>query len=257
MAEKRFKYIYGPVSSWRLGSSLGVDLISTKKKTCTFNCIYCQLGRSRSLTAKRKVYVPTAEIIAEIEKLPRVHIDYITFSGRGEPTLAKNLGRTITAIKRLRSEPIAVLTNSSLLSRKQVRKELSLADFVMIKLDAHSQKALKLVNCPAKKIRFAAVLKGMRQFRKEFQGRLALQIMFVRQNKYAAENLAKLARLIHPDEVQINTPRRPSPVRALSSRDIGEIKKHFRGMNVVSVYDKKGKKIRPISSKDTCFRRGK
>jgi wyosine [tRNA(Phe)-imidazoG37] synthetase (radical SAM superfamily) len=256
MAKKRFKYIYGPVNSWRLGSSLGVDLISTKKKACTFNCIYCQLGRSKSLLTERKIFVPTAKIAAEIKRLPPVRIDYITLSGRGEPTLAGNLGRTVKAVKRLRGEPVAVLTNSSLLGRKKVRKELALADFVIIKLDAHSEKALKLINCPAKKIRFAAILKGMRQFRKEFQGKLALQIMFVRQNKYAAENLAKLARLIHPDEVQINTPRRASSARALSPKDIAEIKKHFRGMNVISVYDKKRRKSRPISIEDTRFRRG-
>ena len=100
----KFKYIYGPVSSWRLGSSLGVDLLSGREKLCSFDCIYCQLGEIKTHTAQRRLYVPTKKVIAEIKTLPNIHVDYIAFSGRGEPTLAVNLGRTIKAIKKLRKE---------------------------------------------------------------------------------------------------------------------------------------------------------
>ena len=257
MKERDFKYIYGPVPSWRLGSSLGIDLLSQKGKVCSFDCIYCQLGKIKAYTIKRKLYVPTKDVIAEIKMLPKVKIDYITFSGCGEPTLAINLGRTIKAIKKLRKEPIAVLTNASLMYRKDVREELFLADLVAVKLDADSEKFLKLVNRPAKRIKFTDILRGIKQFRKGYRGKLALQIMFVSENKEIAKNIVKLAKSIRPDEIQINTPERPSPVRPLSRKAISAIKRHFCGMNAISLYDAKRKKVQPISTKDTMLRRGK
>jgi len=254
---KNFRYIYGPVPSWRLGSSLGIDLLSRKEKVCSFDCIYCQIGRTKSYTTRRKLYVPTKGVVSEIKALPKVKIDYITFSGRGEPTLAKNLGATIKAIKRLRPEPIAVLTNSSLLYRQDVRQELALADLVALKLDAGSQKSLRLINHPVKKTKFSAILKGIKQFRKVYRGKLALQIMFTQENKDKAKNIAKLARQIQADEIQINTPTRPSLVGPLSRKAISVIKRYFRGMNVISLYDIKPKLVRPISTEDTMIRRGK
>ncbi len=266
--KKSFKYIYGPVSSWRLGRSLGVDLLSGKKKVCTFDCIYCQLGKTKGFTTKRKLYAPTQKVIEEIKRLPDIHIDYITFSGCGEPTLAVNLGETIRAIKKIRKEPVAVLTNSTLLYRKDVRKELSPADLVAVKLDADSARSLKLVNRPAKDIGFSDILRGIKQFRKEFRGRLALQVMFVQKNRDIAKNIAKLAKSIQPDEIQICAPTRPSPVKALSRSALLEIKRHFRGMKVVSLYpapaqqasgvnEARRKRVRPISTGDTMLRRGK
>ncbi|UCB57244.1 MAG: radical SAM protein [Candidatus Omnitrophota bacterium] len=257
MAVKKFKYIYGPVPSWRLGESLGIDLLSGKNKPCSFDCIYCQLGKTYPRTLKRKLYVPTEKIIEEIKALPDIHIDYITFSGRGEATLASNLGEAIKALRRLRREPIAVLTNACLLNDKKVREELALADLVALKLDAPSQGLLNSINQPARRVKFAAILEGIKEFRKEYRGKLALQIMFVRGNASFAEDIAKLARDIRPDEVQINTPRRRSPVKPLSRSAILKIKKAFSGMNVISVYDAKHKKTRPLSAKDTRRRRGK
>ena len=261
MSKCNFKYIYGPVSSWRLGSSLGIDLISDKERVCSFDCAYCQLGRTKSRTInrtiKRKLYVPTEKIIREIKALPEAYIDYITFSGRGEPTLAINLGESIKAVRKLRKEPIAVLTNASLMDRKDVREELSFADIVAVKLDAHSERMLKLVNRPAYRIRFSNILKGIMQFRKKYRGVLAVQIMFIKKNKDAAQKIAEICRDIQPDEIQINTPKRKSPVRPLSQKTIFELKKYFRPMKVVSVYDVKGKKVKPLSAKSTLKRRGK
>jgi len=257
MRKKNFKYIYGPVPSWRLGRSLGIDLLSGKKKVCTFDCIYCQLGKTKGFTTKRKLYVPAEKVIEEIKRLPDARIDYITFSGRGEPTLAANLGQTIRAVKKIRKEPVAVLTNSTLLYRKDVRKELSLADLVAVKLDADSARSLKLINRPAKGIGFSDILKGIKQFRKEFRGRLALQIVFTEKNRGIAGKIAGLAKSIQPDEIQICTPTRPSPVKALSRRAILQIKRHFRGMKVISFYEARRKKVRPISAKGTMLRRGK
>ncbi len=256
MDKEEFKFIYGPVASWRLGSSLGIDLISTTK-ICTFNCIYCQLGETLNYPKKRKLYVPTEEIIEELNGLAKVSIDYITFSGLGEPTVAGNLGRAISAIKVLRKAPVAVLTNSSLMDREEVREELSLADFVIAKLDVYSNESLGAINRPMEGMKFDLILEGIKRFRKEYNGKLGLQIMFVEENKGNAKELVRLAREIGPDEVQINTPLRPCNVKPLSKEEISEIKKFFKGMTVVSVYDAERKGVLPISKEAALKRRGK
>lgn len=251
MTKKRFKHVYpvrykisngvyGPVSSRRLGRSLGIDPVHTGgAKACSFDCVYCQAGRKAATIAKRKTFIPTRDILEEIKSLPPLKIDYITFSGAGEPTLAKNLGEIIKGVKRLRKEKIAVLTNSSLLSEKDVRRDLSLADFVAAKLDAYSAGLFKKIDNPAKKIKLKNILKGIKKFKSNFKGKFALQLMFIPQNKKYAKELAALAREIAPDEVYINTPLRPSAVKPLTKTEIREIKKHFRGMLVTTVYEGK------------------
>jgi wyosine [tRNA(Phe)-imidazoG37] synthetase (radical SAM superfamily) len=257
MKKRDFRYIYGPVYSWRLGISLGIDLLSSARKICSFDCVYCQLGRTKGPTSKPKIYVKTSEVISELRRLPRVKIDYITFSGRGEPSLAKNLGQAIKAVKKLSIAPVAVLTNASLFNRAGIRKNLSCADFVIAKLDAYSQKSLERINQPAKSVVFDRVVQGIKQFRKDFKGRFALQIMFVRENKDFADKLARLTREINPDEVQINTPLRPSKANPLSKQEISRIKKYFRGLDFISVYDIPCKKVIPLSKKQALKRRGK
>lgn len=251
----RFKYIYGPVSSWRLGCSLGIDLLSQRKKICNFDCIYCQLGRTLGYTKQRKLFVPIGKLVRELNSLPSIKIDYISLSGRGEPTLAVNLGQTIKAIKKLRNEPTAVLTNSSLIDNAELRKELSLADFVIVKLDAPSDELLQIINRPSKGIKFAKILKGIKNFRASYKGRLALQIMFVKENKDKAKDLAYLAQGLKVDEVQINTPLRPCRVTPLSEEEIFKIKQHFSKMKTVCVYEVKPKEAIPINKKDLLKRR--
>ena len=251
------KYIYGPVPSWRLGSSLGVDLISTEEKSCTFDCIYCQLGSVINFTDERKIFVPTDEVIQEIKSLPPVPIDYITFSGKGEPTLAQNLGQVISIIRTIRNEKIAVLTNSSLLGRQDVREDLSKADFVIAKSDACSQKSFEAINKPMPSIKFDAIVKNIKKFRNEYSGKLALQIMFIEKNKDEAEELACIAAEIAPDEVQINTPLRPCKIKPLSKEEINIIL-GAGWKNPVCVYDAPCKKeVSPINCEDTVKRRGK
>lgn len=253
----KFKYIYGPVPSWRLGASLGIDLLSQKEKICNFDCVYCQLGKTNKYTIERKEYVPTEEVIKEIKKLPELKIDYFTFSGRGEPTLAKNLGETIRQVKKIGKAPIAVLTNSFLINDPQVRKELSFADFVCVKLDASSPEILKIVNRPAFQINFSEILEGITIFRKEFKGKFALQIMFIEENKDYANQLSSIAKRLNPDEVQINTPLRSSSKKPLSPKQLEEIEKYFQGLNVISVYKSSLKEVIPVSEPDTLTRRGK
>ncbi|OIO74781.1 MAG: hypothetical protein AUJ85_04760 [Elusimicrobia bacterium CG1_02_37_114] len=257
MRKKDYKYIYGPVPSWRLGSSLGIDPISDKDKICTFDCIYCQLGKTYKFTAERKVYIPADKIIDEINSLPEIKIDYITFSGAGEPTLAANLGKMIESVRLLRKEKIAVITNSSLMNRPDVRNDLMLSDFVLAKLDSCSQKTLDLINRPMKQITFNSILDGIKQFKLSYKGKFALQIMFVEKNEKYAEELSQLAKEIKPDEIQINTPLRPCNEKPLSQERINEIKHYFEGMCSITVYDKEKDKVEPISEPDTLKRRGK
>lgn len=256
--KRRFQYIYGPVPSWRIGSSLGIDLLSQKEKICSFDCIYCQLGKTKNYSLTRKIYVNEEEIIKELQTVPPdVRIDFLTFSGRGEPTLAENLGKAIKAVKKVRPEPIAVITNSSMIEHEDIRQELALADCVIAKLDAPAQEVFEAVNRPGKTIRLQAILEGIMKFRDEYKGKLALQHMFMKENKKYAEDIAVIAKEIHPDEVQINTPLRPCGVEPLGKEELFRIKGLFDGLNVISVYESHKKIVKPISDEDTLTRRGK
>jgi len=254
---KKFKYIYGPVSSWRLGRSLGVDIISQKKKVCNFNCAYCQISQVIAYRGKRKIFVPLSKIIKELKALPDVKIDFITFSGMGEPTLAKNLGSILKAVKKIRKEPIAVLTNSFLMTRADVRKELALADFVIAKIDAWDENIFRLINSPASGIDLKDVIKGIIKFRQSYKKTFALQIMFIKETMHQAPRLADLAREVGPDLVQINTPLRPSLTRPLTKAEMNKVKKCFTGLKVESVYDAKRKRTIPINRKSTSKRHPK
>jgi wyosine [tRNA(Phe)-imidazoG37] synthetase (radical SAM superfamily) len=253
-----FKYLYGPVPSWRLGRSLGVDLVSVQGKSCPFACIYCQLGPTTELTLLRRIFVPTAAVLEEIRALPPgVAMDYLTLSGRGEPTLAANLGEAIAGLKRLRPEKVAVLTNAALLDREEVRRELAEADLVCAKLDAATQEVFEAVNHPPPGLRIETVLSGIRAFRAGYRGRLALQIMFLEANREEAPELARLAREIGPDEVQLNTPLRPCGVLPLPPGELREIARLFEGIPAPSVYDAPERTAEPMSRGEALRRRGK
>jgi wyosine [tRNA(Phe)-imidazoG37] synthetase (radical SAM superfamily) len=250
-----FKALYGPVFSWRLGKSLGIDLISTPEKTCSFDCIYCQLGKTKNIVASRQKFISTSRVLDELKKLPKVEIDYLTFSGMGEPTLASNLGEVIKEIKKISRLPVAVLTNSSLISLRVVRQELSLADFVIAKLDAPEKNTFLEANRPSDEINFEGILQGLQNFREEYKGKFALQMMFSRFNLNKAETLALLACKINPNEVQLNTPLRPSPVQSLHKEQMEEIKKFFTGLRTISVFDVLKVPLEPLFLEETLKRR--
>jgi len=254
--KKAFKYIYGPVPSWRLGASLGIDVFSCSRKVCNFDCLYCQLGRTAKFTNKPEAHAKLSEIVVELNSLPHLKVDYVTFSGCGESTLEKNLGKIIKAVKKLNIAPVAVLSNAVLINKAGVSKALSFADLVVLKLDAYSQRCLEKINRPHKGVRFEQIYRGIRKFRNSFKGKLALQMMFTQDNEGAAEKLAELARAINPDEVQINTPLRRCAIKPLSKVRIAKIKKYFKGLNIISVYDLSRKKVAPISKQQTKNRRG-
>ncbi|MCF7873652.1 MAG: radical SAM protein [Candidatus Omnitrophica bacterium] len=225
------EYFYGPVPSRRLGFSLGVDL--TPKKTCTFNCIYCQLGVVTQPKIKRVFYIDLAQFKQELKTIlaKNPKIDYITLSGSGEPTLHKDLAKVIKVIKEISEYryPVAVITNSSLLHRKKVRDQLMEADLIVPSLDAPSAKIFKKINRPHPKINFYKIKKGCIQLRKEFKGKIWLEIMLVKgvnDSLEAADKFRKIIKRIKPDKVQLNLPVRPSTEEVLvpDSRQIAKIK---------------------------------
>jgi len=230
--------IYGPVASWRLGRSLGIDMISTPLKTCSFNCVYCQLGDTKNGLAERKNFVSLADVRNELESLPSIQVDFATFSGVGEPTLAKNIGDAILLVKQILHIPIAVLTNSSMLCQPEVRDELACADVIVAKLDAPDDELFQLINRPVYNSSVHTLINGIESFRKIYRGKLAIQTMFIKANRGKAGLLAEVIKRLSPDEVQINTPLRPSPVMPLDRPELKKITKHFDDLNhVINVYD--------------------
>ncbi|MBP9855168.1 MAG: radical SAM protein [Candidatus Omnitrophica bacterium] len=264
--DKKFRYVYGPIQSWRMGKSLGIDPLSDKAKICNLNCVYCQLGKTHTLTNEREEYVPTEKIVDEIKRFfdlsnPKNssivgNIDYLTFSGRGEPTLAKNLGKIIQAVRNIRNEEIAVITNSTLLHLPEVQKDLSLSDLVVAKLDACDESSFLKVDKAIKGVSFEKILEGIKSFRDCYQGTLAIQIMFVEENKKYAKRIADITRDINADEIQINTPLRPSAAQPLDKEGIAEIKSYFSGMPAVTIYQYERKETIPLDIEDTIKRHG-
>ena len=196
--------------SRRLGRSLGVDLVPFK--TCTYDCIYCQLGRTTCKTLERKEWVPMDAVLDELKQKLACRPDYITLSGSGEPTLYSRLGEIIEHIQAMTAVPVAVLTNGSLLWQKAVREEVALADVVLPSLDAPDPERFEFINRPHPEITFDRLMEGLAAFRREFSGQYWLEVMLL--GGYTSlpaqvRQLAEWARRIQPDKVQLNTAVRP------------------------------------------------
>lgn len=202
--------VYGPVDSWRMGRSLGIDILFTDS-ICSFRCVYCQLGKIQNATRERKVWVPTARILSDLENSDWASADVITFSGSGEPTLALNLGEAIHLVRQKTGKPIAVLTNSTLLIDPSVRANLLAADKVFCKLDAAEESTLQMIDRPVDGINLTSIVEGIKALRAEYAGFLAIQSMWMPANLKDLQAFAKLINEIGPDEVQLNTPTRPVP----------------------------------------------
>jgi len=253
------KTVYGPVPSKRLGRSLGIDPVCRKNKTCSFDCVYCQLGKTQHKSFELKKFVESTELEKELkEALKKAKADVVTFSGSGEPTLAKNLDELVHVVREATNLPVAVLTNSSLFYLKEVRKTLSKFDVVVAKLDAPDQELFLEINNPAKEIKFGETLESIKKMRKEFSGKkFALQCMFIENNKANAREIAALAKEINPDEIQIDTPLRPSPVKPLKKEELNSIKQEFKGLNAVSIYEIEKPMVEVLDLKETLLRRPK
>jgi len=207
------KYVYGPVPSRRLGRSLGIDPIPSK--TCNFQCIYCQLGKTTNFTNERRDFYLKEEIYKEMEeaiKQNKEKFDYITFVGSGEPTLCKSLGKLILKAKEFSSKPICVITNGGLLYSPEVRRELMSADVVLPTLDAGDEKLFIKINRPHPSIEYEKMIQGYIDFRKEFNGKFWIEIMVMKGINDSKEDLVNIKHkldLIKPDRIDINVPIRP------------------------------------------------
>jgi wyosine [tRNA(Phe)-imidazoG37] synthetase (radical SAM superfamily) len=226
------QYVFGPVPSRRLGRSLGVDLVPFK--TCTYDCIYCQLGRTTCHTVERKDWVPLAEVLEQLKGRLDTRPDYITLSGSGEPTLFTPLDRVIDGIRAVTDIPIAVLTNGSLLGHSAVQRELQGADLVIPSLDAGNETTFRLVNRPHDTLSFEHMLAGLVSFRRRFRGQYWLEVLLVDPYTTSERELADIrhcVELIRPDRVQLNTVTRPPAegyARPVSAARLAEIADTFQ-----------------------------
>jgi len=208
------EYVFGPVPSRRLGMSLGIDLIPYK--TCSYNCIYCELGKTTERTIIRKEYVSKELILTQLaEYLPLLNSppNFITISGSGEPTLNSKIGEIIDEIKRITTIPVAVITNGSLFFMDQVKEDLLKADIVLPSLDAVSPLVFKHINRPEPSLDIKEIIKGLIDFRKGFSGQIWLEILFCRvlnDDRLEVERMCEKIKDIKPDRVQLNTVVRPS-----------------------------------------------
>jgi wyosine [tRNA(Phe)-imidazoG37] synthetase (radical SAM superfamily) len=217
---------------------MGVDLL--KYKTCNLDCVYCELGRTACLTSCRDRFVPGQKVIKEIERRRAEPFDHLTFAGSGEPTLSLDLGEIVAQAKEIVNSPVAVITNSTLLSSPSVRKEVSAADVVLPSLDAVSEKAFHAINRPASGLLAADMIKGLKEFRKEYSGEIWLEVMLVKGiNDDEAEEIARAAESTEPDRIQLNTVvRTPAePVEPLSEEEMRRMLEIFPGAELIPDWD--------------------
>jgi len=240
----QYNYLFGPVPSRRLGISLGVDLVPMK--TCTLNCIYCECGESTHLTLERGEYVPFAMVKKELsfyfENNPAP--DYITFSGSGEPTLNSRIGDVLDFIKnQIHDIPLAVLTNGTLFYQKQVREDIKGATVIIPSLDSATEKVFRKINRPSPHLKLDTIVQGLIQLRKEYSGKIWLEIFIVPGMNDTEQELTALKQVIEkiePDQIQLNTLDRPGPVstvRAATRKELEHIIDFWQLENVSIIAD--------------------
>jgi wyosine [tRNA(Phe)-imidazoG37] synthetase (radical SAM superfamily) len=248
--------VYGPIASWRLGSSLGVDLLCTEGKTCNLDCVYCQLGPSTHKETQRKKYISLDKLRADLNGAKGVAADWVVFSGMGEPTLAANLGAAIEVARDTLGKPVAVITNGTLLMNDRVRQELALADMVIVKLDASQDKVFQEINRPAPGLSMNQVISGLQYFRLEYKGKLAVEAMLVEANKQDAYNISYTAKVLMVDQVQLNTPLRASACSPLTKAELSDLRtsKFWNTNNLIMVYDAALPQVTPLDEAETELR---
>lgn len=228
-----FKYLFGPVASRRFGLSLGVDL--APRKTCTFNCAFCEVGPTTSLTMERKEYVPVDEVKRELAEWRKRggKADFVTVTGSGEPTLHTGFGEILDFIKAELKIRSALLTNSTLLYLPEVRRATLPADVIKVTLSAWDDASFRKLARPHGDLRFASVVEGLKNLRREYAGTIWMEVFIVpglnsRMDQLRA--IAVLARAIKPDRIQLNTAVRPTAekrVGAVSASFLHEISTFF------------------------------
>ena len=230
------KYVYGPVRSRRLGFSLGISTVPYK--VCSLDCVYCQLEKTTQKTMKRKEYVKKEEVLEEVktffdEKPSRPKIDYVTFSGSGEPTLHQSIGDLIRGVKTMTRVPVALLTNSTTLVDPKVRRDILDADVVIPSLDAVTQDIFEKIDRPLEGVRIEDIIEALSRFRQEFKGKIWLEVMLVRGLNDSPAYLRRIKKItdrLKADRVQLNSPVRPPSeewVKPVSREALSKAKKIF------------------------------
>jgi len=225
--------VFGPVVSRRLGMSLGVDLVPMK--TCSFNCIYCQIGRTPRTTLERRRFSDPEQLASEVRAVLRSRgdVDYITLSGSGEPTLELGIGEIIHRLKEVSDKPLAVLTNGSMFVQGEVREAVRDANLILPSLDAATEEVFQKVNRPHESLTLEKVVASLEQLRREYGGAIWLEVMLVKDVNDDERHVRKLAQLVErlrPDRVQLNTPVRPpaeTSVRPLSHEEMEAARRLF------------------------------
>jgi wyosine [tRNA(Phe)-imidazoG37] synthetase (radical SAM superfamily) len=236
-----YQYIFGPVPSRRLGLSLGVDL--TPHKTCTLDCVYCECGKTTHLTLEPRNFFPLEplkkELAGFLSNSPR--LDYVTFSGAGEPTLHAGIGDMVRFIKKgYHQYKLALLTNGTLLYEKEVREKLLEIDLVVVSLDAGSEETFLSINRPHPHLQFQKILKGLYSFRREFKNQLWIEVFMVPGMNTTDHELLKIKNklpAIQPDKIQINTLDRPGTepwVASLDKASLDKVSACLKGAEVIT-----------------------
>ena len=219
--------VFGPVRSRRLGLSLGVDPLIPK--TCSFDCLYCEIGPTTNHTLERRVYRPTEEIKKALQQklsAPDLHFEVLTFAGSGEPTLHAEIGKLISFARQLTDRPLCLLTNSSLFWQRDLREEIKNLDIVLPSLDAARESTFKRLNRPVSGLSVREIIEGLKRFREESSAEIWLEIMLVAGINDTPEDIQALKEAvsyIKPHRVQLNTVDRPPAypeARAIPLKDL-------------------------------------
>lgn len=235
----KYKYLFGPVVSRRIGISLGVDLIP--EKYCSMNCIYCEIGVTSNLTSKRRQYIASNDIVNELNYYlsENPYLDYITFSGAGEPLLNSGIREVIEFLKTdYPHYKLALITNSSLLVRSEVRQEIAQIDLILPSLDAATQGIFKVINRPISSLKIQDIIKGLTLFRKESKAKMWLEVFIVpglNDTEKELQLLKKNILEIEPDRVQLNSLDRPGTegwVKKESQVKLDQIEDYFKPLDV-------------------------
>lgn len=225
---RNYRYLFGPVPSRRFGRSLGVDL--TPHKTCSFDCIFCQLGRTTKKTLARNEYVPTSRVIEELHDWIENDgdADYVTLSGSGEPTLHSSFGTVIDFVRSATPIPVVLLTNGSLLHNSEVGKAAARANVVKVSLSAWDQFSFERINRPGPKVKLKSIIEGAWMLREVLSGELWIEVFIVWGMNSIPKDVAKIAELVsavRPDRIHLNTAARPPAEDFVLSPPAGHLAK--------------------------------
>ena len=229
---KEYHYLFGPVPSRRLGSSLGVDLIPFK--TCTMNCTFCQLGETPCVVSERRDYVPMQDVLSELTQWRDRggRADHITLAGSGEPTLHKQFGEVFRWVKDHTDFKSVLLSNGTLMHLPEVREEAVLADKVKVTLSAWDEASFQQIHRPAQGVTFELLVQGEQAFRRQYQGELSVEVFIidgVNSQLSKVRKIAEVLKTLNPERIDVNTAVRPPAVESVGVspeehlQDIAEI----------------------------------